>query len=190
MPDPKELFYPDAFYHIYNKAVGDELLFKSRSNYLYFLDLMRSKLATYVKFYTYCLMPNHFHFLIQIKEKKSFEDIDLVSEENISSLVSRKFGNLFNAYAQAFNKENQRKGSLFKNRFKRKRIEYEKYLLELVQYIHQNPVEANLCYKVYEWKFSSYNAIVSKCKSLIEREEVIKWFENLENFKYMSEKNM
>lgn len=188
MSDPKELFFPDAFYHVFNRAVGNELLFKSRTNYLYFLDLASTKLTTYVKFYTYCLMPNHFHFLVQIKKRDVFVNFDneLNSEEKISRFVSQRFGNVFNAYAQAINKENHRKGSLFKNRFKRKRIEEERYLLELVRYIHQNPVEAGLCSKVYEWEFSSYNAIVSKSTSLIERDEVIKWFENLDNFKFIS----
>ena len=55
-------------------------------------------------------------------------------------IVSQKFSNLFNSYTQVYNKENNRKGSLFVNRYKRILISDKKYLLKLIHYIHYNPV--------------------------------------------------
>ena len=89
--------------------------------------------------------------------------------KNISKLISNKFGNAFNAYAQAYNKENNRSGSLFKNRFQRKKINEKKYIMALIQYIHLNPVDAGLCTYVGDWAFSSYHAILSKHNSIIKK---------------------
>ncbi len=75
----------------------------------------------------------------------------------VSLIVSQKFSNLFNSYAQAYSKENSRKGSLFVNRYKRILISELKYLLKLIHYTHCNPVTTNLCNKPHEWKYSSYN---------------------------------
>lgn len=102
----------------------------------------------------------------------------------VSLIISQKFSNLFNSYAQAYNKENGRKGSLFVNRYKRILISDKKYLLKLIHYIHYNPVMANLCYKPHEWKYSSYNTILSKSSTLVARKQVIDLFEAKENFLY------
>ena len=59
MADSKTHLEQEKFYHIYNHAVGEELLFKSERNYLFFLDLTKRYLNDYVTFYAYCLMPNH-----------------------------------------------------------------------------------------------------------------------------------
>ena len=68
--------------------------------------------------------------------------------------------------------------------FKRKRIKDDKYLVKLVHYIHYNPVEAGLTDNPEEWKYSSYNAILSGRPTLILRNEVIEWFGDKENFIY------
>jgi putative transposase len=187
MSDSKEVFEPDCFYHVFNKSVGDELLFRKDENYLYFLSLIKKHLDPFVNFYAYCLMPNHFHFLIQIKDENSFED---QSNKEISRLISHKFGNVFNTYAQAYNKENDRKGSLFKNRFKRKKISEQKYLLELILYIHLNPVDAGLCENIEECFCSSYGAILSISNTIIKRNEVIEIFGNVENFIFVHDQKL
>jgi len=69
--------------------------------------------------------------------------------------------------------------------FKHIKIEEEYYLKKLVHYIHFNPVEAGLCKKSNDWKFSSYQSLLSNGKSLLNREEVISWFDDLENFKHL-----
>ena len=155
MADSKTHLEQEKFYHIYNHAVGEELLFKSERNYLFFLDLTKRYLNDYVVFYAYCLMPNHFHFIVKVKSEQ-----EIILKENlyegsnprrdymgksVSLIISQKFSNLFNSYAQAYNKENDRRGSLFVNRYKRILISDKKYLLKLIHYIHYNPVMANLC---------------------------------------------
>ena len=61
--------YPFQYYHLYNRTNNDELLFKEKKNYLYFLGKYRHYLAEFVDTHAYCLMPTHFHFLIYIKSE-------------------------------------------------------------------------------------------------------------------------
>lgn len=149
MADSKTILEAEKFFHIYNHAIGTELLFKTDRNYHFFLYLVKKHLISFVYIYAYCLMPNHFHLIILIKEENEIL-AKKKTQTSIPLLISQQFSNLFNSYAQAFNKENNRKGSLFLNRFKRKIIKDEKYLKKLIHYIHYNPVLANLCKNVYD----------------------------------------
>ena len=54
----------DNFYHIYNHAVGKENLFENEQNYLFFLQKFAEYFNPVVETFAYCLMPNHFHFII------------------------------------------------------------------------------------------------------------------------------
>ena len=70
MADTRTPLEENGFYHVYNHAVGNEQLFMNNENYLYFLKLLKKYLSTFVDVYAYCLMPNHFHFIIKIKSKE------------------------------------------------------------------------------------------------------------------------
>lgn len=131
-------------------------------------------------------MPNHFHFLIKVKSENRLMDLeDYQNFKNKSLFVSKQFSNLFSSYTQAFNKQQGRRGNLFTRPFKRKEILDEIYFRKLVHYIHHNPVEAGLCEKPKEWVYSSYNALVSQKPTLLNRLEVLKYFDTVENFKYV-----
>ena len=130
-----EILEKDHFYHIYNRGINSENIFISDENKNYFLKLFSKYLTDKVDVYAYCLMDNHFHILIKIT--------DDVKE------VTQAFSNLFNAYAKAFNKQNNRTGSLFEKHFKRIKIQDENYLRNIIQYIHLNPKHhLNLDYKI------------------------------------------
>ena len=64
------LYEPNGIYHIVNHANGKENLFQEEENYHYFLKKYSEKLSPILDFIAYCLMPNHFHLLIRIKEKE------------------------------------------------------------------------------------------------------------------------
>lgn len=191
MADSKTHLESERFYHIYNHAVGNELLFNSDRNYLFFLRNVEKYLINYIDVYSYCLMPNHFHFIFKVKREDDILKFyskrvkyKVAKEYSTYEIVSRQFSNLFNSYAQAYNKENNRKGSLLLNRFKRKLIQDQKYLIKVIHYIHFNPVMANLCNDVSEWKYSSYKAIVGKGATHVSREQVIDLFDDRDNFIY------
>jgi REP element-mobilizing transposase RayT len=187
---------PDSFYHIYNRANGNENIFTTGENYIFFLKQFKQYILPFTHIYCYCLMPNHFHFLIKVKSEKELNNFFNTEKNNstflkpktLEKLISKQFSNFFSSYTQAFNKQQSRKGSLFMKNFKRKKIENRQYLYKLIHYIHHNPIEAALSKSPDEWKYSSYNAICSEAPTLIDKETVIGWFEDSENFKLIHTK--
>lgn len=188
MPQQEIYLKPDFYYHIYNRGVGNENIFYSEANYLYFLKKYHEYIYPVAETYSYCLMPNHFHFLVKIREVVEIRDLlkdkqlDYTIENDLLSLfVSRQFSHLFNGYSQAINKQQSRYGSLFSRPFKRKEIGSMDYLRNLVLYIHLNPVSHGIVTKLNEWKYSSYKAIISNSEFKLKKSEVINWFEDLDN---------
>jgi len=192
MADSKTPLEPNNFYHVYNHAVGNEKLFKTRGNYLFFLVRLEKYLLEFIDIYSYCLMPNHFHLLVFIKTQ---EDIvrahsnthprkAINSGLEVPKIISRQFSHFFNSYAQAFNKENHRKGSLFYNRFKRKLIDTDLYLKNIIHYIHYNPIDHGFVDRIDDWPYSSYRTFLSTEKPWVKRKEVIELFNDMDNFIY------
>jgi len=142
-------FQPGSIYHVYNQGNNKEPLFFNRDNYLYFLKKMRSSLIPYSDLLAYCLMPNHFHWLIKVKD-------DLVEDKNLHHPLVRKIANLLSSYTQAVNKQQNRSGSLFRSKTKSKKIDDLYYALTCFLYIHQNPLRAELSINLDDWMFSSY----------------------------------
>ena len=193
MPSNTNPLVPDGTYHIYNRINGQGLLYRTDENYRYFLELYKKYISPLAETFCYCLMPNHFHFLIRIRSepelekhfmnaKKSAYSADLTGLRNLSGLISQQFGNFLNAYAKAFNKQENRKGSLFMRPYKRKRVTNEKYLQKIVHYIHYNPVEANLCSTLEDYRYSSYKIICNGSSQNLNWEEVLNCFGDLQNF--------
>ena len=191
-------------YHIYNHANGNENIFREEENYRFFLQQYKKHLADVVDTYAYCLMPNHFHFLIRIKASEELKDLTLQSEtfpkfrtlEKLESaqypqFVSKQFSNLFSSYTQAFNKKYNRKGSLFMKNFNRKPIESIEQWQETFLYIHLNPIKHKFSKKMEDWKWSSWHAYNNmESKSLIPRSEAITYFDDLDNLLYCSEEKI
>lgn len=177
MKNYREQLETGKFYHIFNHAVSNRKLFKNDENFDFFLTKFKKYVSPIATTYAYCLIPNHFHFLLQINEKYS-------SGTTITN-PSNHFKDLFSSYTQAYNKFNREKGSLFEPRFKRRLITSENDLRNTLLYIHLNPLKHNLTKLMNEWNYSSYNQILSNKESLVEREEVIKLFDDLENFTFV-----
>jgi putative transposase len=195
----------DKFYHIYNRGNNKENIFFEERNYQYFLKLFDKYLSPFVDIYSYCLMPNHFHFLIQVK---TLEDRDQTSEVLKTSEVLRvlkktsevfpavlqnrgskkltpiekAFKDFFISYAKSINKALGRTGSLFQSKFKKKEITDNEYFTTIIQYIHFNPIKARLCNLYTDYKYSSYNAIIDTGNTKLKRKEVLDWFGNREVF--------
>ena len=174
----------DKFYHIFNRGNNRENIFKEEDNYYYFLKQYEKYLSNAVDTYAYCLMPNHFHLLVRIRENKTSSVFKAPQVSKLLTPAEKAFRDFFISYAKSINKKYDRVGSLFQYKFKRKEINDEMYLKRLVMYIHQNPVVAGFCDSVSEWKFSSYKSLLSALPTKLKREEVISWFNEKENFKY------
>ncbi len=183
---------PNQYYHIYNRANGKENLFSNDANYFFFLSKYSHYLNPIIDTYAYCLMPNHFHLLVKIKSEEELNVFFTAKlskglkplESSLERLISLQFGHFFNSYTQSYNKQQQRNGSLFFPNFKRKIIDDENYLEKVIHYIHHNPLKHGYCKALENWKFSSYNGILSDNNTLLKREEVISIFDNRQNFIY------
>lgn len=176
----------DRHYHIYNHANGNENIFMIPENYHFFLRRYKKFMFPVVETFCYCLMPNHFHFLIKVRTEQELLGIEKYNRfKNPELFVSKQFSNLFSSYTQAFNKQQGRRGNLFMRPFKRNEVTKEPYFRKLIHYIHRNPVEAGFCNHPKEWDYSSYNPLISKKPTLLKRNEVLAYFDSVENFEYV-----
>ena len=98
-----------TFYHIYNRGNNKENIFIENENYYYFLKLWKKHINPIADTYAYCLLKNHFHFLVKIKEVEE-------NKESLSRMnkAEQQFSNLFNAYTKAFKRDMKEQESYFK----------------------------------------------------------------------------
>jgi REP element-mobilizing transposase RayT len=167
----QDIFEPGAVYHVFNRGNNKENIFMEEKNYLYFLELIKKHLLPFVDLYCYCLLRNHFHLLLRIKEKN-----ELPEKYQLKPYLP--FSNLFNAYTKSINKSYNRTGSLFQEHLSRNRVTNENYLKQLVAYIHHNPVKHQFIEDFKKYPYSSYNSIN------VNRNYIISLFDYIENFEY------
>jgi REP element-mobilizing transposase RayT len=176
---------PCGYYHIYNCAVGSENIFRKKENYYFFLDKVSNYILPVCDILSYCLLPNHFHFFIHVKEEeqlKTFAKEVRKEKKEVSEIVSEQFANCFNSYTKSFNKVFNRTGKLFDLPFKRIEVISEAYYTILIIYIHRNPVHHGFVKRFDEWEFSSYKAFLSNAPTKLARNEVLNWFGNVDLF--------
>ena len=164
---------PESYYHIFSRAIGNEKLFKEDKNYLYFLGKYKKYIRPIADTYCYCLLPNHFHFLIRIKPEQELNSVRPI----------QSFSNLFNSYTKAINKTYNRKGSLFIDYLRHGEVKDNAQLCATAFYIHKNPVHHGLCEKLEDWKWSSFNAVSSLQPSTLKREDVLQCFNGEDEFR-------
>jgi putative transposase len=167
-----EQLEPDYFYHVYNRGINRQPIFSSEEHYYKFLILCQLYIPEIADILAYCLLPNHFHFLLYIHP----------DGVGVPRRGGNPLGNLFNAYAQWFNKKTDRTGGLFQRPFRRKRITEQEYLKQVICYIHRNPLHHKLVVNPFKYPYSSYHAIVGNQPTFLQRNHVLDWFDGRENF--------
>ncbi|TAE09529.1 MAG: transposase [Bacteroidetes bacterium] len=139
--------------------------------------------------YAYCLMPNHYHLLLQIKSFETLTNLfNLKQEEiqapdfHISDNLTHQIGSFQNSYTKIINARKSRKGALFMQSFGRKLVTKEAYLYKLVHYIHYNPVHHGFVGELEDWEYSSYNHILAGKDIIINSRQVIDLFGSVEKY--------
>ncbi|MEJ5309663.1 MAG: hypothetical protein WHX52_07810 [Anaerolineae bacterium] len=167
---------PGRFYHIYNRGNNGENLFLEERNYRYFLQLYIQHVHPVVDTYAYCLLRNHFHLLVRIK--------DLSGLGNLTDLKPphQYFSNFFNAYTKAINKAYGRTGALFERPFHRVEVIGAAYFRNVVAYIHRNPQHHGFVDDFREWPYSSYDVVLSDKSTRLQRDVVLEWFGGPQEF--------
>ncbi len=200
MPIPEKYladFEEGCMYHVYNRTNNKEKLFLSDENRRFFLRKYDQYLSPFADTYCWCLLPNHFHFLIRIKSEeniqaylKSKELKELTPTEkkfieqqiNLSELIEQCFKRFFQSYSLAFNKQHNRKGNLFYKPFKRLKLEKETHFTQAIIYIHANPFKHKLAKDFTSWQWSSWQTMVSTSPTQLLRDEILAWFGNKDRF--------
>lgn len=195
----KVIFANDQFYHVYNRGVERRDVFKDKREYARALETLNYyrfanlpiKLSRYlvltrqqkldvmesvsgnilVDIIAFCLMPNHFHFLI--KQAK---------DNGISKFLS----NFTNSYTKFFNTKNEREGPLFQGIFKAVMVETDEQLIHLSRYIHLNPVSSFLIKEggLENYLWSSYPEYLNSSEtSICNKQEILSFFSSIDKYK-------
>ncbi len=109
----------NCYYHIYNRSNNDEIVFKERGNYSYFLSKYVHYASGLIDTLAYCLMPTHFHFVAQVMTK------------NVET-VNANIGVLLSWHTRAISARFNRHGSLFQHHTGAKIVQHEDYLATAV----------------------------------------------------------
>ncbi|MBN1397668.1 MAG: transposase [Bacteroidetes bacterium] len=136
------------YYHIYNRGAHKKEIFFEEENYDYLISLFKKYSIKYnIVVAAYCCMPNHYHLVLK---QQNYGDI--------GSFLKT----VFNAYTQAINKRFCHSGTIFQGQAKIKEIDTDSYCLQVIRYVHLNPLTAKLVKDMEEWKYSNYLEWIGK----------------------------
>ena len=146
MPRNARVKSESGIYHIMLRGINQQLIFEDEEDNRKFIEVLKDcKAVSGYKLFAYCLMGNHIHLLIKV-EKEDLEQI---------------FKRIGGRYVYWYNGKYSRVGHLFQDRYKSEPVETDEYLLTVLRYIHQNPVNANISKKVDGYLWSSYNEYIN-----------------------------
>lgn len=143
MSRPLRLEFEGALYHVTSRGDRREPIFDDDADRRAWLDVFERSLERFeATAFAYCLMDNHYHFVVQ------------THQPNLSRLLRQING----VYTQYYNHRHAKVGHLFQGRFKGIVVDEEAYFLEVCRYVDLNPVRARMVKRPQEWPWSSYCA--------------------------------
>ena len=156
MARPLRIQFPNAVYHIISRGNGRQRVFLDDDDFRCFLRVLRHVVKRLDwRIWTYCLMPNHYHLLVQTPEPN----------------LSRGMRDVNGLYSQLFNKRHSRVGHVFQSRYKAVLVDSHSYLLELARYITLNPLRAKLCDAPEAWRWSSFSCALGRADTVMSRRD-------------------
>ena len=155
-------FEAQHIYHVFNQGNNQQQVFSNHEDYKAFLSLFKSYCIPYCDVLAWCLLPNHFHFMLVANDNCN----ELKKQGNLMlDPLTNGFRKLSSAYSHSFNQRNERTGSLFRPKTKVKDLSEQNiaeqytlsdYYINCFYYIHQNPYLHGLVADIYQWKYSSF----------------------------------
>jgi putative transposase len=147
MARPLRIQFPDAWYHVMNRGRRGDLIFKDKGDYFAFIDLVKDCIEMWnIRVVAYCLMGTHYHILLQTPDAN----------------LSRCMRHINGVYTQYFNRSHGLDGHLFRGRYKSILVDSDAYLLELLRYIHRNPIESGIVERLDSYQWSSHKGYLSR----------------------------
>lgn len=142
MPRRARVLIDGGYYHILTRGNDRRKLFRYKSDYRYFINILKKYLAkSNLNILNYCIMPNHIHLLIRAE---------------IAQELPKFMQGVLQVYADCFRKKYNSTGFVFQNRYKSLLIEKDSYLFEYGRYIERNPLRAGIVQNLSDYEFSSY----------------------------------
>ena len=162
-------YLPNEYYHLYNRGAHQVSIFRESDNYIFVLRKMKRYCREFdLTPIAYCLMPNHYHFLIR------------QDDESPAGLLPQR---IFNSYTKAYNKRYDHSGTLFEGNYKVIHVQSESHLLNLCRYIHANPVKDGFVTNIEDWLYSNYlEWIGERNGALVDRDFVEVYFESPDEY--------
>lgn len=149
MSRPLRIEYPGAWYHVMNRGRRREDVFHQNEDYDAFLQIVRETVDVWnLKVSAYCLLQNHYHLLVQTPDGN----------------IARCMRHINGVYTQRFNRSHDTDGQLFRGRYKAVLVEGDSHLLEVMRYIHRNPLRAGLVKCLDDYPWSSHLGYLSLAK--------------------------
>ena len=162
--------YRGGIYHIFNRGVDKKDIFIDQADYLYYLWKIRKYKKLYqVEFYSYSLLPNHYHYLIRQQ----------------SDIPITKFMHaLHTSYVYYFNRKYKRVGPLYQDRYKQREVKNLNYFIWTSAYINGNAEVHNYVPSAKQWIFSSYLDFFDLRKgTLCNKQAIFSYFEAQNDYK-------
>lgn len=187
----KDAFIENQIYHVYNRTNNKEALFKSDKDRYCFLSHFDFYTAAFLDTYSWCLLPNHFHLLVKIKnyetviayiiskpskELCSTERKFLQQKATIHELINNVFQRFLISYTMKFNHHYERKGNLLHRPFKHVLINKETQFSQAAIYINANAQKHKIVNDFTKYKWSSYKTILSEQPTKLLRNDLLEWF--------------
>ena len=176
-------------YHITARAIGSEKLFLNDDNYNFFLQRYDKYITPIAETFAWALLPNHFHLLVQIKPHEDLQQLystknphKKITDGWQPAFVMQCFSNLFNSYAKAFNKQQNRKGGLFMDYMRRAAVTSDAQYTATVYYIHKNPVHHGYFTQIDAWPWSSYKTMLTQAPAKMQPNKILEWFGGTDKF--------
>ena len=172
------VFSESGVYHILFRGVNQQNLFEEASDFKKLKDTIRFvKQEIDFEIYAYCFMSNHVHIVLK--------------EKNIGE-ISRIMKRILTKYARWYNIKYGRSGALIVNRYKSVPVEIDEYFLQLIRYVHQNPIKAGIVDELNAYPYSSYVEYVNDAdltdtvflSEMISKNEFIEYHKEVDNFEF------
>ncbi|MFN8445063.1 MAG: transposase [Caldilineaceae bacterium] len=142
MPARDVQFVQGQYYHVFNRGINRQSIFRDDDDFIAFLTRIKKHCIRFkIVVIAYCLMPNHFHFLMR-------QDGEIPVRKAIELTG--------NGYVQHYNHRHKRTGTLFEGRFKALLVDDDEYIHHLCRYIHGNPVKDGFALRPELWSYSNY----------------------------------
>jgi len=140
---------PGGVYHVMLRGNGGQEIFFTEEDYAYLYGLLEEGTERFgYRIHAFCCMPNHLHLAVQVGEEP----------------LAKPMQNLAFRYTRRINREHERVGHLFQGRYKAVLVDHDSYLLELVRYLHLNPVRAHLVDVAEAYPWSSHRAYLGQAR--------------------------